>query len=528
MKFNNTKKQEKGSLIIEALAVLGLIALLTPLLFQQISRRNEEISNANIATEIRSIKNALSAYIQANEYSLSKTLGLIDHDNYKEISADNPQSTENVSLNALQSYGFSLSNIPSDEYTILIQGYTLPVEYTFLEYTFPEGEAISRGTKYRPVIYGIVLGKTGYSLRRAGKIASLIGLDGGVMLNDGVFQGVDGAWSFETDDTAFTAGAVGAVTIFDVATNSAILEGVKIKDYIGKTVQTTSGAIEQLHIPSFFAVGDALHCIEDYKNPDFSINREEDKCAPLFEVYEDTESGEFFVKMREGRIETRKVAFSNSDTEGDETTLRVPSDFMGTINTEGTQNYLLDPAYTSVMNDIRLTSRGGARLSEILPDYINKGIYFISSPQDINIPQCPIGYAPAVAIIPIRANATYSFNEDNFKVEQGKIKRDESSNEEDITVEHGFIRVEDETNRTHDTEENYVIENNDVNLGSSLRISLCKPGSSCEGDSSSAAALVYTYCVYTSPAEDFTTTRSNTSTSTEASTSVSPFNINPL
>lgn len=37
--------------------------------------------------------------------------------------------------------------------------------------------------------------------------------------------------------------------------------------------------------------------------------------------------------------------------------------------------YEVNPAYTSIMNDIKLASRGGARLSDILPDYINKGIY---------------------------------------------------------------------------------------------------------------------------------------------------------
>ena len=37
--------------------------------------------------------------------------------------------------------------------------------------------------------------------------------------------------------------------------------------------------------------------------------------------------------------------------------------------------YQVNPAYTSVMNDIKLASRGGARLSDILPDFINKGIY---------------------------------------------------------------------------------------------------------------------------------------------------------
>ena len=35
-------------------------------------------------------------------------------------------------------------------------------------------------------------------------------------------------------------------------------------------------------------------------------------------------------------------------------------------------NYVLDPKYTSVMNDIKLMSRGGASLSDILPNYILK------------------------------------------------------------------------------------------------------------------------------------------------------------
>lgn len=39
--------------------------------------------------------------------------------------------------------------------------------------------------------------------------------------------------------------------------------------------------------------------------------------------------------------------------------------------------YQLNPAYTSVMHDIKLTTRGGARLSDILPDFINKGIYVL-------------------------------------------------------------------------------------------------------------------------------------------------------
>ncbi len=42
-------------------------------------------------------------------------------------------------------------------------------------------------------------------------------------------------------------------------------------------------------------------------------------------------------------------------------------------------HYAVDPAYTSIMHDIKLTTRGGARLSDILPDFINKGIYVVDN-----------------------------------------------------------------------------------------------------------------------------------------------------
>ncbi len=107
----------------------------------------------------------------------------------------------------------------------------------------------------------------------------------------------------------------------------------------------------------------------------------------------------------------------------------------------GYDAYQVNPAYTSVMHDIKLTTRGGARLSDILPDFINKGIYVIDNTyredsqswegytvntsgevsghggecatNDHNCittpwlgfvpaPQCPPGYVKVIAINPIR------------------------------------------------------------------------------------------------------------------------------
>ncbi len=49
------------------------------------------------------------------------------------------------------------------------------------------------------------------------------------------------------------------------------------------------------------------------------------------------------------------------------------------INGETETHYQINPGYTSVMHDIKLTTRGGARLSDILPDFINKGIYVVDN-----------------------------------------------------------------------------------------------------------------------------------------------------
>ena len=54
-------------------------------------------------------------------------------------------------------------------------------------------------------------------------------------------------------------------------------------------------------------------------------------------------------------------------------------DIDGTSPSNPYDYYQVNPAYTSVMNDIKLASRGGARLSDILPDFINKGIYVVDN-----------------------------------------------------------------------------------------------------------------------------------------------------
>lgn len=71
------------------------------------------------------------------------------------------------------------------------------------------------------------------------------------------------------------------------------------------------------------------------------------------------------------------------------------------------KNFRVDPAFISVMNDIKITSRGGARLSEALPNYILKGIYQLSN--DYSYGGWPCGESSASGESPAwHSSCTYS------------------------------------------------------------------------------------------------------------------------
>ncbi|MBQ8750065.1 MAG: hypothetical protein IJZ30_00305 [Alphaproteobacteria bacterium] len=101
----------------------------------------------------------------------------------------------------------------------------------------------------------------------------------------------------------------------------------------------------------------------------------------------------------------------------------VVPDVGGTAADARYDQYMVNPAYTSVMHDIKLTTRGNARLSDILPDYVLKGVYNVSNDYvegggrrvavnenqewadpylgNIYFPMCPPKYVGLATVVPI-------------------------------------------------------------------------------------------------------------------------------
>ncbi len=62
---------QKGSITVEAIVMLGLIATLTPILYKHVADRRQDIENINEANTLLLLKNAVGEYIEENKESIT-------------------------------------------------------------------------------------------------------------------------------------------------------------------------------------------------------------------------------------------------------------------------------------------------------------------------------------------------------------------------------------------------------------------------------------------------------------------------
>lgn len=493
------RKNERGSIMVEVIAVLALMGVMGTLLFRQVARRNEELDNVNLASEIRMVKEATTAYIQAYKTELENTCLNV---------ADWPADRAAIDNFMPETWASDRDeNGDVQEENGLVYNFNIHIYcYTVDEQMAP-----------RKAFYAIIWPQQNYlpnnfSILRAGRVANLIGSDGGVY-DDNTLMGTMGAWEISCNSVACpgyttyvaTTGMDVYVPESETAPENAIAAPKNV-------------AFERLHGTSYFAVGGGTDCIKNYdpltgrfahqilaaQNGEMNAQDDEivpvntttegnsGECDPLFWVSTADEAGNNHsaagvVYMKNGlhigrdnanqqsavvfdvasgqnpadadnkitvfdpsgnerltldgtgRIVGRSFAngtgyrldpergeivmFKTVKIDGED--LQIPTmrlrdgmlessesatyatgtDATGNVITE-TKHYNVDPAHTSLMNDIRLASRGGARLSEILPKWILMDTQ--TAGRDPNVvwnvqkPTCPVGYIRGVVVTPIQ------------------------------------------------------------------------------------------------------------------------------
>ena len=60
------KVNETGTMLVEAMAMLGLIAMVTPILYKKAAERTTELQDINASNQLRVLADAMDAYIKDN------------------------------------------------------------------------------------------------------------------------------------------------------------------------------------------------------------------------------------------------------------------------------------------------------------------------------------------------------------------------------------------------------------------------------------------------------------------------------
>ena len=186
--FDKKNIDQKGSLMVEALALLGLITMVTPILYRKAAERTTELQDINVATQMRMVSNAVDNFIK---------------DNYNEVGDAHPEDIFKLSEAELEKldeylpYGFSTQKSKMfEDFDVSVRKRTV-VDVNDNEHNIYTAAVLA------PL-------RDDITIMRSSKIASMIGANGGVYRKIGEgdssqykIEGVQGTWEATLDDYGF-------------------------------------------------------------------------------------------------------------------------------------------------------------------------------------------------------------------------------------------------------------------------------------------------------------------------------------
>ena len=170
---------EQGSMMVEALAMLGLITMVTPILYKKAAERTTELQDINTATQLRTMSKALDDYIK---------------DNYTTLKDDMASDKANIDPDDIKDYlpyNFETKSKLFNDFSFSIKKSTIPAA------DGGEGTASFTGVVLAPLADEGDLPRI-----RASKIASMVGANGGIVEGTDI-KGVQGTWNAPVADFIF-------------------------------------------------------------------------------------------------------------------------------------------------------------------------------------------------------------------------------------------------------------------------------------------------------------------------------------
>ena len=180
MKRRNFNKSilQQGGLMIEAIAMLGLIAVVTPTMYKKSAERTMEVEDINTAATIRTINAAANDYVSAN---YSTILGdMVKNSEYE-------RELDPRDLGAYLPYGFDIEKAL----------YNYDGANIKLTVSRPVG---SNNLTTLMLFPAKMDADNGIGQERTARIAALIGSSGGYVTDSHKARGIGGIWKLEGGD----------------------------------------------------------------------------------------------------------------------------------------------------------------------------------------------------------------------------------------------------------------------------------------------------------------------------------------
>ena len=233
--------EDRGSLMIEALAMLTLIAMVTPILYKKAAERTTELQDINAASQMRVMIQGVDDYIK-DHYSEIKngdtiTTGCTGHetqayDTFKN-GGDGAVVLDNIAhLCEYLPYGFV--DAAGD-----VRG-----SNTFSGYQVAVSKRVSAGDPNAASLTGFIVADPKFEspMIRASRIASMMGSNGGYTLGQ-VGNGVQGVWKIDDIGTlgldSKSDGSIIAASLQSINKGSVMNEDVLYRNFMGDTELNT-------------------------------------------------------------------------------------------------------------------------------------------------------------------------------------------------------------------------------------------------------------------------------------------------
>ena len=193
------KRMQSGGMLLEMIAVLGLVAVSAPAIYKKNIERTEEIRDMTKASQLRVLKDAASQYVEKQYESLIR-------DAYKGDGGWQDSGSDN-------SVHKVVKQIPAQDLeNYLPEGFQ--IDDGVQVYLTAKRDKTEEGEKNRPrgLVSAIVIDNEDVTETRGNRIARMVGVEGGYTM-DGNAYGNRGAWSLSSADLGGAAIPENRVTV---------------------------------------------------------------------------------------------------------------------------------------------------------------------------------------------------------------------------------------------------------------------------------------------------------------------------